>query len=172
MPRKKTYPHKNMARARASRHLAVNEDPDTPTENDTPEPEDTLVTADEILEHREEENSWDGGIYVPDSEDDFVALGLAESDSSDEESLMELEGDELEQNLRELKSNGNTQVIELNKPTMYDQLYNNTITKKQWKSAEAGLGYSRTGYGSTCTQERHRKEVRDRAAFQEHAKMS
>ena len=90
------------------------------------------MTADKILEPGEKENSWDGGVYVPDSEDDFVALGLAESNSSDEESLMELEGDELEQNLRELKSNGYTQV-ELNKPTVYDQLHNNTITKKQWK---------------------------------------
>ena len=86
-----------MAKAQASRHLAVNGDPDTPTENDTPEPEDTLVMADEILEPREEENSCDGGIYVLDSEDDFVALGLAECDSSDEESLMELEGNEPEQ---------------------------------------------------------------------------
>ena len=94
MPRKKAYRHKNMVSARASRHLAVNEDPDTPTKNDTPKPKDTLVMADEILEPREEENSWDGGIYVPDSEDDFVALGLAESDSSDKESLSKLEGDD------------------------------------------------------------------------------
>lgn len=100
------------------------------------------------------------GVYVPDSEDDFVALGLVESNSSDKESLMELEGDKLEQNLQELKSNGNTQVIKLNKPTVYDQLHNNTITEKQWKSAEAGLGYSYTGYSSTCTQERHCKEAR------------
>ena len=119
------------------------------------------MTADEILEPREKENSWDGGVYIPDSEDNFVALGLAESNSSDEESLMELEGDGLEQNLQELKSNGNTQVIELNKPTVYDQLCNNTITEKQWKLAEAGLGYSCTGYGSTRTQERHHKEACD-----------
>ena len=99
MPPKWTYCHKNMAKAQALRHLAVNEDPDTPTENDTPKPEDTLVTADEILEPREEENSWDGGIYIPGSEDDFDALGLAESEGSDKESLMELEGDKLEQNL-------------------------------------------------------------------------
>lgn len=61
MPQKKTYFHKNMAKAQASRHLAVNEDSDTlATENDTPEPEDILVTADEILEPGEKENSWDG----------------------------------------------------------------------------------------------------------------
>ena len=81
------------------RHLASNEDSDTPTENDTPKPKETLVTADENLKPREEENSWDGGIYIPDSEDDFVALGLAESNNSDDESLVELEGNKLEQNL-------------------------------------------------------------------------
>ena len=60
-----------------SRHLAANEDSDTPTENDTSKPTDTPVTADKNLKPREEENSWDGGIYILDSEDDFVALGLA-----------------------------------------------------------------------------------------------
>ena len=58
------------------------------------------MTADKNLKPREEENSWYGGIYIPDSEDDFVALGLAESNSSDDKSLVELEGDKLEQNLQ------------------------------------------------------------------------
>ena len=68
MPHKKTYHHKNISKAQASRHLAANEDSNTLTENDTPEPKDTPVTADKNLEPGREENSWDGGIYIPDSE--------------------------------------------------------------------------------------------------------
>ena len=90
------------------------------------------------------------------------ALGLAESNSSDDENLVELEGNKLEQNLWELRCNGNTQVNKLNKPTMYDQLCDNPITEKQWKSAETGLGYSCTRYGSTHTQERCCKETQNR----------
>ena len=100
MAHKKTYHHKNISKVQALRHLAANEDSNTPTENDTPKPKDTLVTVDKNLKPREEENSWDGGIYIPDSEDDFVALGLAESNSSDDKSLVELEGNGLEKNLR------------------------------------------------------------------------
>ena len=111
-------------------------------------PENLPVTADRFSDPEEEENSWDDGVHVPDSEDDF----MAGKDSSDQESLVESEGEELEQNLWELK------VLE-SKPTAYNQLCNSTITQKQWKSAKAGLGYSCTRNSSICTQEHHRKEA-------------
>ena len=165
MPHKKTHRQKNIAKARASRWATSDEDSEglRPIERYTPIPENSPMTADRFSDPEEEENSWDGGVHVPDSEDDF----MAGKDSSDQESLVEFEGEELEQNLRELKA------LELKpEPTMYDQLCNSTITWKQWKSAEAGLGYSRTGNGSTRTQEQHRKETRERKAHQEAAKTS
>ena len=116
----------------------------------TPMPENSPVTADRFSDPEEEENSWDGRVCVPDSEDDF----MAGTDSSDQKSLVELEGEELEQNLWELK------VLE-SKPTVYDQLCNSAITQKQWKSAEARLGYSCTRNGSTCTQECCRREAQE-----------
>ena len=111
------------------------------------------MTADRLSDPEEEENSQDGGVHVPDSEDDF----MAGKDGSDQESLVESEGEELEQNLQELKA------LKLKpEPTMYDQLCNSTITWKQWKSAKAGLGYSHTRNGSTHTQEWHRKKLENR----------
>ena len=112
------------------------------------------MTADRLSNPEEEENSWDGRVHVPDSEDNF----MAGKDSSDQESLVKFEGEELEENLQELKA------LELKpEPTMYDQLCNSTITWKQWKS-------SCTGNGSTCTQEWHRKETREWKMHQEAAK--
>ena len=45
-------------------------------------PENLPVTADRFSDSEEEENSWDDGVHVPDSEDDF----MAGKDSSDQES--------------------------------------------------------------------------------------
>ena len=161
MPCKKTHHQKNIAKAWALRWATSDEDSEGLIECYTPMPENFPVTADRFSDSEEEENSWDGGVYVPDSEDNF----MAGKDSSDQESLVEFEGEELEQNLWELK------VLE-SKPTVYDQLCNSTITQKQWKSAEAGLRYSHTGNGSTHTQEHHRKETWEQKAHWEEAKMS
>ena len=55
-----------------------------------------------MLDMLEEENTWDGGIYVLDElEDEFVPPGVVEN-SLDEESLVGFEGEELEQNLQNL----------------------------------------------------------------------
>ena len=82
-----------------------------------------------MLEMLEEENVWDGGIYVLDeSEEEFVPPGLVE-DSLDKESLVEFEGEELEQNLQNL-SHQYAQV-EPDKPTVYELLCNNSVTKRE-----------------------------------------
>ena len=88
MPCKKSYRQFNMTKARAARHIAGGNDFDI---NHTPKPGGDIPhqsEADEMLEIPEEENAWDGGIYVLDeSEEEFVPPGLVE-DSSDEESLV------------------------------------------------------------------------------------
>lgn len=156
-----------MAKARAARHPRFSEHSDTPPKNDSPEPNGDIseishhteaddILDDDILETEAKEDSWDGGVYVPDSEEEFVPLGLAE-DSSDEESLVEFDGDELVQHLH--------------KPTAYGQLCDNYISKTQWKKAEANRSLGYTG-NSTRTRERGRKQARERQEFREHAKTS
>ena len=75
MPHRKTHRQKNIAKARASRRATSDEDSEglRPIERYTPIPENSLMTAYRFSDPEEEENSWDGGVHVPDSEDDFMA---------------------------------------------------------------------------------------------------
>ena len=169
MPRKKSYRQVNMTKARAARHIAEDNDFDL---NHTPEPSEDIPhqsEADEMLEMLEEENAWDGGIYVLDeSEDEFVPPGLV-GDSSDEESLVEFEGEELEQNLQNLSDR--YAQVEPDKPTVYELICNNSVTKREWKKAEANRSLGYTG-NSTRTRERGRQKARELQKFREHAKTS
>ena len=84
-----------MMKAQAARHIAGSNNFDI---HHTPRPGGDIPhqsEADKILEMPEEENAWDGGIYVLDESEEFVPPGLVE-DSSDKESLVEFEGEELE----------------------------------------------------------------------------
>ena len=120
-----------------------------------------------MLEMLEEENVWDGGIYVLDeSEEEFVPPGLVE-DSLDKESLVEFEGEELEQNLQNL-SHKYAQV-EPDKPTVYELFWNNSIMKREWKKAEANRSLGYMG-NSTCTPERGHQKAWELQKFWEHAK--
>ena len=64
MPLKKTHRQKNIAKARASRWATSDKDSEglRPIERYT-----SPMTADRFSDPEEEENSWDGGVHVPDS---------------------------------------------------------------------------------------------------------
>jgi hypothetical protein len=85
---------------------------------------------------------------------------------SDEESLAELEGDELEDNLWALREGDD----DYQSPSLYGQLMTHK-TSMDWKKAESvhALGYTKN---STRTQERRRKEAQDCEAFRENTKTS
>ena len=83
MPHKKTHRQKNIAKAQALRWATGDEDSEglRPIEHYTPIPENSPMTADRLSDPEEEENSWDGRVHVPDSEDDFMA-GMDSSDQA------------------------------------------------------------------------------------------
>ena len=80
---------------------------------------------------------------------------------------MEFEGKELEQNLKHLKAFDSKP-----EPMVYNKLCSTMITLNQWKAAEAGLGYSHMGNGSTHTQEWWRQEAHKWAALWEEVEIS
>ena len=88
MPHKKTHHQKNIAKAQALRWATSDEDSEGPIEHYTPIPENSPMTADRLSDPKEEENSWDGGVHVPDSDNDF----MGGKDSSDQESWWNLKG--------------------------------------------------------------------------------
>jgi hypothetical protein len=99
-----------------------------------------------------EEESDSDSDYEPDSESEW----------SDDESLLEYEGDELEENLRQQRElMEDIQVLSGSHPSGYEEI---TVPKlrKEWTKVEGnrGLGYS--GH-SKRTQRRRAKEARDRA---------
>jgi hypothetical protein len=83
---------------------------------------------------------------------------LDSEDYSDADSLEELEGEELEANLNELRA----ELKELGIPTKYDQFIE-LKTAKDWKEAEKNCTLGYTGH-SKQTQEQRAKEGRDREA--------
>ena len=98
-----------------------------------------------------------------------VNFSLSKSDSfdySDAESLEELEGEELEANLNELRA----ELKELPIRTKYDLLME-PKTVKDWKKAEENRTLGYTG-NSKRTQERRAKDLRDRETFRAKAQTS
>jgi len=98
-----------------------------------------------------------------------VNCGWSDSDSedySDADSLEELEGEELEANLNELRA----ELKELVIPTKYDQ-FMEPKAAKDWKKAEKNRTLGYTG-NSKRTQERRAKEGRDREASRAEAQTS
>ncbi|KIM76950.1 hypothetical protein PILCRDRAFT_12473 [Piloderma croceum F 1598] len=90
-----------------------------------------------------------------------------DEDWSDDESLAELEGDELEANLCALHEE---EAESLDAPNAFRQMM---VPKdaKEWKKAEGNRAFERCR-AHHRTQERRRKEARERAAFREKAKTS
>jgi hypothetical protein len=157
---------KSAARARATRlgtakardHLAN----PTPLNNIIPETIGNTPAID-ISSNSDSDCGYEGGVncYWSDSDDsDF------NEEYSDADSLEELEGDELEANLLELR----TELADLGAPTKYDQIMESKL-EKDWRKVEQnrGLGYSGN---SKRTQERRAKEARDREASRKEAQTS
>ena len=156
------------ARARATRlgvakvrdHLA---DP-TPLDNIIPETIDNTPAID-ISSNSDSDCGYKGGVncYWSDSDDsDFSDL----EECSDADSLEELEGDELEANLLELR----TELADLGAPTKYDQITESKL-EKDWRKVEQNraLGYNGN---SKRTQEQCAKEACNREASRKKARTS
>ena len=88
--------------------------------------------------------------------------------SSDEESLAELEGDELENNLQTLRQLEG----EESEVTEWQTLYSKIVTHKMSKDWERAEKVRQLGYNKqpTHTQERRRKQQQDQKAFGEKAR--
>jgi hypothetical protein len=140
----KAYQKRNLAKARSSRHNKSEE-----LETDSGESDSDC--------------GYEGGVDCDpsDGEQDY------EDDQwSDDESLAELEGDELEANLSALREEAESQ----DAPNVFKQMMS-PKDSKEWSKAEANwaLGYNKN---SSRTQERRRKEAREREASKIEAKTS
>jgi hypothetical protein len=146
----KGYRKNNLAKARNFRH-------GTPDDNPNLQSSET---------DSESDCGYEGGVNCEPSDDEYDPTTDSDEDWSDDESLAELEGDELEANLHALREEAES----LDAPTAFRQMM---VPKDagEWKKAEGNraLGYTKN---STRTQERRRKEARERAAFREEAKIS
>jgi len=113
----------------------------------------------------ESDCGYEGGVDCKSSDDEYDPTD-GDEDWSDDKSLAELEGDELEANLCALHE----EVESLHAPTVFRQMM---VAKnaKEWKKVEGNqaLGYTKN---STHTWERRRKEAREQAMFREKAKTS
>ena len=121
--------------------------------------------------HTDSETSdcgYTGGIENDPSSDSDSLLFLASYGSSDEESLAELEGDELENNLQTLRQLEGEESEVTERQTLYSKIVTHK-TSKDWERAEKvrWLEYNKQ---SICTQERRRKQQRDWKVFSEKAR--
>lgn len=105
-----------------------------------------------------------GGINFYPSDSDYVTDSEEESTDSGVESLLELEGDELEANLQELRA----EFEDLH--TKYEHVMQMKSTE-DWKKAENNRGLGYTG-NSRHTQQRKAKDAREREAFCAEARTS
>ena len=145
----KKYRKNSIANARKFRHTS-NDNPSPPSDHET---------------DSESDCEYEGGVNCDSSDDEYDPTDSDENWSSDE-SLAELEGDELEANLQALHQ----EVKSWDAPSAFKEMMA-PKDAKDWKKVEANraLGYMKN---STRTKERRRKEGRERAAFQEKAKTS
>jgi hypothetical protein len=90
----------------------------------------------------------------------------SEWSDSDGDSLAELEGDELEANLHELRE----EVEAITAPSRYTRIAAKK-SAREWKKAEQNRALGYTG-NSKRTQQRRAKEAQERAAFREEARTS
>lgn len=157
------------ARARANRHpRKPSPSPEITIEiiaEDLPRPPSPIIIVDDPEEDFDE-CGYAGGVNVSsDSESDYEPSEDEWMDS-DTESLAELEGDELENNLRSLREE--TQQLSL--PTPYAEILKKKTTK-EWTTAEScrGLGYNGL---SDRTGRRRVQKAREREEERENAKKS
>lgn len=156
----KTYHKNNLAKARKFWHC-----------NTTKSPLADCPNLPELASNSESDTDsdcgYEGGVSCKSSSDECGPAADLDEDWSNDESLAELEGDELEANLYALQE---AESKPLDAPTAFKQMM---VPKdaKEWKRAEGNqvFGYTKN---STCTQERRRKEAWDWEAFWETAKTS
>ena len=138
-----------------SEHLETTSCPTVASADEDPEPEIF------ILESDESDCGYQGGVSFTHESD--VEVELADSGEADGESVDELEGEELERNLQELR--------EKEQKMLWDGVFVAQRTKKEWEKAEGkwNLGYN----GLSCrTQRRREKAARDGKALHEGSKES
>ena len=88
------------------------------------------------------------------------------SEDDDSESVIELEGDELEENLAGLRK----EFEELEKQTPYEKVVAaSSMSAEKWRKADRSLGYTGT---SQRTHQRHAKAARDAENVRRSAKVS
>jgi hypothetical protein len=147
----KGYRKNNLAKARNFRH-------------GTPDIDNPNLQSSET--DSESDCGYEGGVDCESSDGEYDPAANSDEDWSDDESLAEFEGDELEANLRALREEADS----LDAPTAFRQMM---VPKdaKEWKKAEGNRAFGYTK-NSTRTQERRRKETQERAALREDAKTS
>ena len=118
------------------------------------------------METDSEDCGYEGGVDCESSDDEYDPTVDSDEDWSDDESLAELEGDELEANLCALHSEEETEYLHV--PNAFRQMM---VPKdaKEWEKAEGNWAFGYT-MNSICTQERRRKEAQKQAASREKAK--
>jgi hypothetical protein len=117
-------------------------------------------------ENSESDCGYEGEVNCDSTDDEYDPTDDLDDGWSSDESLAELEGDELEANLQALHKEAKS----WNAPTAFKVMMA-PKDANDWKKAEANrtLGYTKN---STRTQERRRKEEREQTAFQAKAKTS
>ena len=164
------------ARARAGRAVArqISLPPDVPSSPEpvpeinfgfSPEPEPEPI---EIFSDSESDCGYTGGVdyHGFDSDDEFEPGSDGCWSDSDGESLAELEGEELESSLRELK----VELDALAAPSKYD-LIAAAKTSQEWKMAEKKRGFGYTS-NSQRTKQRNAKAAREKEIARKIAKNS
>jgi len=119
----------------------------------------------------EQDCGYTGGVNYRFSDTEYDSATESEwsnGSGSDEDSVVELEGDELDANLHELRKKAHDKALE--EFPKYAQI----VMKKsavEWKKAEKNRTLGYTG-NSQRTQQRRAKEAQDRATIREEAKSS
>jgi hypothetical protein len=175
----KKYLREAAARARAARHASSSTRTQLPS---TPEPSGpiskpentppTLLAPNRVDSETDSDAEGDcgyiGGVNCDVSEGEYDPKSDNNWVDSDGD-LMELEGDELEENLRGLREK-EEMVNSAATPSSYD-LITEKRSAKEWKEAEKNrsLGYTGT---SARTRQRKSKAAREQAAVRKNAKSS
>jgi len=120
------------------------------------------------------ECGYTGGVDVDseDSDDEYDEGGqmTSEWELSDSDSLNELEGDELEENLQMLQAEAEAEVARLEKPSAFEQILK-PVTSTYWKRAEENRSLGYNGL-SKRTKERRAQQARTAEKRREEAKNS
>ena len=153
---------------RAARHCTARATSDS---NDVPASNSAAVIEIDSDSPSEQDCGYTGGVnhqFSGTEYDSGTESEWSNGSGSDEDSVVELEGDELDANLHELRKKAHAKALE------GFPKYAKIVMKKsafEWKKAEKNRALGYTG-NSQRTQQRRAKEARDQAAIREEAKSS